>query len=118
MPFQVSSGLTFSKMTYLIGMLISGPPQHEHADTEAAAEPAVSGARGETTRFETRPTVAAPAESSTQARILDFQVFDDLEGFTFPVRAPPTTAPAAPRATEMPRSQPQPAQAQSQVQNT
>ena len=61
MPFQVSSGLTFSKMTYLIGMLISGPPQHEDADTEAAAEPAVSGARGETTRFETRPTAAAPA---------------------------------------------------------
>ena len=70
----------------------------------------------ETTRFETRPTVAAPApaETTTQARILDFQVFDDFEGFTFPtpVRAPPTAAPA----TELPRSQPQPAQAQSQVQ--
>ena len=68
----------------------------------------------ETTRFETRPTVAAPApaETTTQARILDFQVFDDFEGFTFPtpVRAPPTAAPA----TELPRSQPQPAQVQSQ----
>ena len=60
----------------------------------------------ETTRFETRPTVAAPApaETTTQARILDFQVFDDFEDFTFPVLAPPTSAPAAPRATGLPRS--------------
>ena len=62
-PFQVSSDLTFSKMTHLIGMLIPGPPQHGDADPEAAAEPAAAPAKAvtETTRFETRPTVAAPA---------------------------------------------------------
>lgn len=67
-PFQVSSDLTFSKMTHLIGMLIPGPPQHGDADPEAAAEPAAAPAEAvtETTRFETRPAVAAPrpAESS------------------------------------------------------
>ena len=89
--------------------VVTPRPQQSQQTAEAVTE---------TTRFETRPTVAAPApaESSTQARILDFQVFDDFEGFTFPtpVRAPPTAAPAAPRATELPRSQPQPAQVQSQ----
>jgi len=56
-------------MTYLIGMLIPGPPQHGDADPEAAAEPAAAApaeAVTETTRLETRPAVAAPrpAESS------------------------------------------------------
>merc|ERR1711963_274318 len=74
------------------------PVKAVELETEAA--PVTEAA----TRFETRPT-AAPV-TTTAARQLNFQVFDNFEGFTFPapIRAPPTTE-STPLATELPRSQ-------------
>ena len=74
------------------------PVKAVELETEAA--PVTEAA----TRFETRPT-AAPVTTTT-ARQLNFQVFDNFEGFTFPapIRAPPTTE-STPLATELPRSQ-------------
>jgi len=76
----------------------------------------VTEAATEATRFESRPTVSAPVVN-TPARIPDFKIFDDFEGFTFPtpVRAPPTSAP---QAAEVPRSQASPAPVPGQSQFT
>ncbi len=79
----------------------------------------VTEAATEATRFEARPTVAAPVVN-TPARIPDFKIFDDFEGFTFPtpVRAPPTTAAPARQAAEVPRSQASPVPVPGQSQFT
>jgi len=72
----------------------------------------------EASRFEARPTVAAPVVN-TPVRIPDFKVFDDFEGFTFPtpIRAPPTAAAPALQA-EVPRSQASPVPVPGQSQFT
>ena len=79
----------------------------------------VSEAATEASRFEARPTVAAPVVN-TPVRIPDFKVFDDFEGFTFPtpIRAPPTTASPALQAAEVPRSQASPVPVPGQSQFT
>merc|ERR1712066_616917 len=79
----------------------------------------VTEAATEATRFEARPTVSAPVVN-TPARIPDFKIFDDFEGFTFPspVRAPPTTASPAIQAAEVPRSQASPVPVPGQSQFT
>ena len=86
----------------------------EAAEVVAPVTEAVTQA----TRFEARPTVSAPVVN-TPARIPDFKIFDDFEGFTFPtpVRAPPTAAPAR-QSAEVPRSQASPVPVPGQSQFT